>query len=58
MDDIEKLKAENLELKDNSSKLENTLYVTNQALRNAERTNEQFLRIIENLSKGYAKRES
>ena len=52
MDDIEKLKTENLELKDNVSKLENTLYATNQALRNAERTEEQLLRIIENLSKG------
>ncbi len=57
MDDIEKLKTENLELKDNVSKLENTLYATNQALRNAERTKEQLLRIIENLSKGYAGKE-
>lgn len=58
MDDIEKLKTENLELKNDVSKLENTLYATNQTLRNAERANEQLLRIIENLSKGYAKKES
>ena len=58
MGDVEKLKTENLELKNNVSRLESNLYVTSQALRNAERANEQLLRIIENLSKGYAKKES
>ena len=57
MDDIEKLKAENADLRTKVDNLNCNKYSLEQELRKAEETNERLLRIIENLSKGYSKKE-
>lgn len=57
MDDIEKLKAENADLRTKVDNLNCNKYSLEGELRKAEETNERLLRIIENLSKGYSKKE-
>lgn len=57
MDDIEKLKAENSDLRIKVNDLERNEYSLIEKLRKASETNERLLRIIENLSNGYVKKE-
>jgi predicted RNase H-like nuclease (RuvC/YqgF family) len=53
MDDIEKLKAENSDLRTKVDELESNKYCLEGELRKATETNERLLRILENLSKGH-----
>jgi cell division protein FtsB len=53
MDDIEKLKAENSDLRTKVDELESNKYCLERELRKATETNERLLRIVENLSKGH-----
>lgn len=57
MDDIEKLKAENSDLRTKVDELESNKYRLGGELRKATETNERLLRILENLSNGYVKKE-
>lgn len=57
MDDIEKLKAENLDLRTKVDELRDNKYCLEGELRKAKETNERLLRILENLSNGYVKKE-
>ena len=57
MDDIEKLKAENSDLRKTVDELESNKYRLEGELRKVAETNERLLRIIENLSNGYSKKE-
>ena len=57
MDDIEKLKAENQDLRTKVDELKSNKYCLEGELRKATETNERFLRILENLSNGYVKKE-
>lgn len=57
MDDIEKLKDENSDLRTKVDELNGNKYRLEGELRKATETNERLLRIIENLSNGYAKKE-
>lgn len=57
MDDIEKLKAENSDLRTKVNDLERNEYSLIEKLRKATETNERLLHIIENLSNGYVKKE-
>ena len=57
MDDIEKLKAENSDLRTKVDKLEINKYFLEERLIKATETNERLLRILENLSNGYVKKE-
>lgn len=57
MDDIEKLKAENSDLRTKVNDLERNEYSLIEKLRKAAETNERLLRILENLSNGYVKKE-
>lgn len=57
IDDIEKLKAENSDLRTKVYELcSNKCYLEGK-LRKAAETNERLLRILENLSNGYVKKE-
>lgn len=56
MDDIEKLKAENSDLRTKVNDLERNEYSLIEKLRKFSETNERLLRILENLSNGYVKR--
>ena len=53
MDDIEKLKAENSDLRTKVNDLERNEYSLIEKLRKVSETNERLLRILENLSNGY-----
>jgi hypothetical protein len=53
MDDIEKLKAENSDLRTKVDELNSNKYCLEGELRKATETNERLLRIVENLSKGH-----
>ena len=53
MDDVEKLKAENLDLQAKVDELRGNKYRIEDELRKAAETNERLLRIVENLSKGH-----
>jgi len=57
MDDIEKLKAENSDLRTRVNDLERNEYSHIEKLRKVSETNERLLRILENLSNGYVKKE-
>ena len=57
MDDIEKLKAENSDLQAKVDELKDNKYCLERELRKALETNERLLRILENLSSGYVKKE-
>lgn len=57
MDDIEKLKAENSDLRTKVDDLKRNEYSLEGELRKVSETNERLLRIIENLSNGYVKKE-
>lgn len=57
MDDIEKLKAENADLQTKVDNLERNEYSLIEKLRKVSETNERLLRILENLSNGYVKKE-
>ena len=57
MDDIEKLKAENSDLRTKVDELCSNKYYLEGKLRKATETNERLLRILENLSNGYVKKE-
>lgn len=57
MDDIEKLKAENSDLRTKLDELMSNKYCLEGELRKATETNERLLCIIENLSNGYVKKE-
>lgn len=57
MDDIEKLKAENSDLRKTVDELESNKYRLEGELRKVAETNERLLRILENLSNGYVKKE-
>lgn len=57
MDDIEKLKAENSDLRTKIDDLKRNKYSLEGELRKVSETNERLLRIIENLSNGYVKKE-
>ena len=57
MDDIEKLKAENSDLRTKIDGLKCNEYSLEGKLRKATETNERLLRILENLSNGYVKKE-
>lgn len=57
MDDIEKLKAENSDLRIKVNDLERNEYSLIEKLRKVSETNERLLRILENLSNGYVKKE-
>lgn len=57
MDDIEKLKAENSDLRTRVNDLERNEYRLIEKLRKVSETNERLLRILENLSNGYVKKE-
>lgn len=57
MDDIEKLKAENSDLRTKVDELMSNKYCLEGELRKAAETNERLLRILENLSNGYVKKE-
>jgi cell division protein FtsB len=57
MDDIEKLKAENSDLRTRVNDLERNKYSHIEKLRKVSETNERLLRILENLSNGYVKKE-
>lgn len=54
MDDIEKLKDENLTLRNNIDDLIAQHIALNDKLKKAEKINERLILIIENLSEGYA----
>lgn len=56
MDDIEKLKAENSDLRTKVDKLEGNKYCLEGELRKVTETSERLLRILENLSNGYVKK--
>lgn len=58
MDDVEKLKDENSDLRTRVDELEGNKYRLEGELRKSAETNERLLRIIENLSNGYSKKES
>lgn len=53
MDDIEKLKAENSDLRTKVNDLERNEYSLIEKLRKVSKTNERLLQIVENLSKGH-----
>ena len=57
MDDIEKLKAENSDLRTKVDELMSNKYCLEEKLRKVSGTNERLLRILENLSNGYVKKE-
>lgn len=57
MDDIEKLKAENSDLRTKVDELMSNKYCLEEKLRKVSETNERLLRILENLSNGYVKKE-
>lgn len=57
MDDIEKLKAENSDLRTKVDDLKRNEYSLEGELRKVSETNERLLRIIENLSNGYVKKD-
>lgn len=57
VDDIEKLKAENSDLRTKVDELMSNKYCLEGELRKATETNERLLRILENLSNGYVKKE-
>ena len=57
MDDIEKLKDENSDLRTKVDELNGNKYRLEGELRKVAETNERLLRIIENLSNGYSKKE-
>lgn len=57
MDDIEKLKAGNSDLRTKVDELTINKYRLEGELRKATETNERLLRILENLSNGYVKKE-
>lgn len=57
MDDIEKLKAENSDLRTKVNDLERNEYSLIEKLSKVSETNERLLRILENLSNGYVKKE-
>ena len=57
MDDIEKLKDENSDLRTKVNDLERNEYSFIEKLRKVSETNERLLRILENLSNGYVKKE-
>lgn len=57
MDDIEKLKAENSDLRTKVGELMSNKYRLEGELRKVTETNERLLRILENLSNGYVKKE-
>lgn len=57
MDDIEKLKAENSDLRTKVDELMSNKYCLEGELRKPTGTNERLLRILENLSNGYVKKE-
>lgn len=57
MDDIEKLKAENSDFRTRVNDLERNEYSHIEKLRKVSETNERLLRILENLSNGYVKKE-
>lgn len=57
MDDIEKLKAENSDLRTKVNDLERNEYSLIEKLGKVSETNERLLRILENLSNGYVKKE-
>ena len=57
MDEIEKLKAENSDLRTKVDELTINKYRLEGELRKATETNERLLRILENLSNGYVKKE-
>lgn len=57
MDDIEKLKAENSDLRTKVNDLERNKYSLIEKLRKVSEINERLLRILENLSNGYVKKE-
>lgn len=56
MDDIEKLKAENSDLRTKVDELMRNKYCLEEKLRKVSETNERLLRILENLSNGYVKK--
>ncbi len=53
MDDIEKLKAENSDLRTKVDELMSNKYCLEEKLRNVSGINERLLRIVENLSNGH-----
>lgn len=53
MNDIEKLEAENSDLRTKVDELNSNKYCLEGKLRKATETNERLLRIVENLSKGH-----
>lgn len=57
MDDIEKLKAENSDLRTKVDEFMSNKYFLEGELRKVTETNERLLRILENLSNGYVKKE-
>jgi predicted RNase H-like nuclease (RuvC/YqgF family) len=57
MDDIEKLKAENSDLRTKVDNLEHNEYKLIGELEKVSKTNERLLCILENLSNGYVKKE-
>lgn len=57
MDDIEKLKAENSDLRIKIDEIKSNKYCIEGELRKATETIERLLRILENLSNGYVKKE-
>lgn len=57
MDDIEKLKAENSDLRTKVDELCGNKYCLEEKFRKATETIERLLRILENLSNGYVKKE-
>lgn len=57
MDDIEKLKAENSDLRTKVDNFERNEYKLIRELEKASEANERLLRILENLSNGYVKKE-
>lgn len=57
LDDIEKLKAENSDLRTKVNDLERNEYSLIEKLSKVSETNERLLRILENLSNGYVKKE-
>ena len=56
MDDIEKLKAENSDLRTKVDELMSNKNYLEGELRKVTETNERLLRILENLSNGYVKK--
>ena len=57
MDDIEKLKAENSDLRTKVDELCGNKYYLEEKFRKATETIERLLRILEKLSNGYVKKE-